>query len=123
MGSLLKRPVLFGVLIGAVLLLLCAFVRIPMYDGILHYDEGLVHYQLESKVALSYYFGIGLEKASTNGLLPSRIELKPIGYVLFGLIHIGLPVLVAIRFKMSNTRKSLAETSAKAQEIENSSNE
>ncbi|MNJ86346.1 hypothetical protein D3C87_38400 [compost metagenome] len=113
MGSLLKRPFLFAVLIGAVLFILCAFVRIPMYDGILHYDEGLVHFQLESKVALSYYFGIGLDKAATNGILPSSVELKPIGYALFGLIHIGLPVLLAIRFKMGNARKK----------IENSPNE
>ena len=107
MGSILKRPVLFGVIIGLVLLALCAFIRIPIYDGIFYYDEGLVHYQLESKVALSYYFGIGLDKEATNGILPSRIELKPIGYALFALIHIGLPALVAIRVKMGNARKKI----------------
>ncbi|MNE96406.1 hypothetical protein D3C80_1946070 [compost metagenome] len=78
-----------------------------MYDGIFHYDKGLVHFQLDSKVALSYYFGFGLSSASSNGIIPSSYELKPLGYVLFILIHIGLPALVAIRFKMSNARKNL----------------
>lgn len=123
MKSLLKRPVLFGMLIGLILLILCAFVRIPIYDGIFYYDEGLVHFQLESKVALSYYFGIGLDKAATNGVLPSRIELKPIGYALFVLIHIGLPALIAIRVRMSNARNTYAKTSEKAPEIENAPNE
>jgi hypothetical protein len=109
MGKLLERPILFGVIIGFVLLALCAFIRIPIYDGTFYYDEGLVHYQLESKVALSYYFGIGLDKEATNGILPSRIELKPIGYALFALIHIGLPVLVAIRLKMGNARKKIEQ--------------
>lgn len=105
MGKILKRPILVGAIIALALFALCAFIRIPIYDGIFYYDEGLVHYQLESKVALSYYFGIGLDKEATNGILPSRMELKPIGYALFGLIHLGLPVLVAIRVKMGNARK------------------
>ncbi len=113
MKKLLKRPMLLGFLIGLILLVLCIFVPIPIYDGIFYYDQELVHFQVESKVALSYYFGFGLDKTLTNGVLPTHFELKPIGYALFVLIHIGLPALVGIRFKMSNARK----------EIENSSNE
>lgn len=123
MKKLLKRPLLFGFLVGLLLLVLCIFIPIPMYDGIFHYDYELVHFQVESKVALSYYFGFGLDKTIANGELPTHFELKPIGYVLFVLIHIGLPSLIAIRLKMGNARKAYAETSAKAQEIESSSNE
>ena len=107
MKKLTEKPLLLGLLVGLFLLILCVFVPIPMYDGIFHYDKGLVHFQMESKVALSYYFGFGLDKASSNGILPTSYELKPLGYVLFGLIHIGLPSLVAIRFKTSNARKKL----------------
>lgn len=113
MGAILKRPVLLGIIIGMLLLVLCMFVPIPMYDGIFHYDHELVHIQTEGKIALSYYFGNGLERTRANGILPTRMELKPIGYVLFILIHLGLPALVAIRFRMSNARKK----------IENSTNE
>lgn len=123
MGKLLQKPILLGFIIGVVLLVLCIFVPIPMYDGIFHYDYKLVHIETESKVALSYYFGIGLNKTIANGVFPSRFELKPIGYALFILIHVGLPALVAIRFKMSNARNAAAEASAKAQTIENSDNE
>nr|WP_294859505.1 hypothetical protein [uncultured Fluviicola sp.] len=113
MRTLLKKPILFGFLFGLLLLVLCIFIPIPMYDGIFHYDYELVHFQVESKVALSYYFGFGLDRTIANGKLPSEFELKPIGYVLFFLIHIGLPSLIAIRLKMGNARKK----------IENSSNE
>lgn len=111
MKKLVERPILLGVLVGLFLLILCALVPIPMYDGIFHYDQGLVHFQLESKIALSYYFGPGTNGTAVNGTLPSHFELKPLGYVLFALIHIGLPVLIAIRFKMSNARKKLDASS------------
>lgn len=113
MGGLMKRPILSGFLVGLFFLLVCVFVPIPMYDGIFHYDHELVHFQTESKIALSYYFGFDLDKTLVNGVVPTSFELKPIGYVLFVLIHVGLPALLAIRFKMSNARKK----------IENSSNE
>ncbi len=113
MKALLKKPMILGFLIGVLLLVLCVFVPIPMYDGIFHYDHELVHIETESKVALSYYFGFGLNKTMANGIFPTRFELKPMGYALFILIHVGLPALIAIRFKMSNARK----------EIENSPNE
>jgi len=122
MRALLKRPFLLGFIIGIVLLVLCIFVPIPMYDGIFHYDHELVHIETEGKVALSYYFGVGLERIRANGILPSKIELKPIGYALFVLIHVGLPALVGIRFKMSNARKAYTDTST-SQEIEKPADE
>ncbi len=122
MGILLKRPFLLGLLIGVLFLVLCIFVPIPMYDGIFHYDHELVHIQTEGKAALSYYFGVGLERTRSNGLLPSKIELKPIGYALFVLIHIGLPALIAIRVKMSNARKAYTDNST-SPEIEKPADE
>lgn len=115
MKKLTEKPMLLGLLVGLFLLILCALVPIPMYDGMFYYDRELVHFQVESKVALSYYFGVGLDGTAVNGVLPSRFELKPLGYVLFALIHIGLPVLVAIRFKMSNARNAYVKASEEEQ--------
>lgn len=123
MRKLLKKPILFGFLVGLLLLVVCVFVPIPMYDGIFHYDYELVHFQVEAKVALSYYFGFGLDRTIANGKFPTQFELKPIGYVLFVLIHIGLPSLIAIRLKLGNARKAYIETSANKQETDNTSNE
>lgn len=123
MRALLKRPILLGILVGVLLLVLCIFVTVPMYDGIFHYDHELVHIQTDGKVALSYYFGFGLDRTRANGILPTQIELKPIGYVLFILIHLGLPALVAIRFRMSNARNAYTKSSAQEQKIDNPSNE
>ena len=123
MKKLTEKPMLLGLLVGLFLLILCALVPIPMYDGMIYYDQGLVHLQLESKIALSYYFGSGLKGAAVNGILPSHVELKPLGYVLFALIHIGLPALITIRFKMSNARNAYAKASAEEPKTDSSSNE
>jgi hypothetical protein len=123
MRKLLGKPILIGILVSAFLLILCLFVRIPMYDGIIHYDHELVHFQLESKIALSYFIGNGLDKTVVSGVYPTHFELKPIGYVLFVLIHFGLPTLIAIRIKMSNARKAYDEASAREEKVEKSSDD
>ncbi|AEA42307.1 hypothetical protein [Fluviicola taffensis] len=123
MKKLVEKPFLIGILVSVLLFIVCLFIRIPMYDGIFYYDNALVHFQLESKIALSYFMGIGLDKASVNGVPPTHFEFKPIGYVLFALIHIGLPALIIIRFKLSNARNAYAKASEKEQKLENFSND
>lgn len=123
MKKLVEKPFLIGILVAVLLFVVCLFIRIPMYDGVFYYDNALVHFQLESKIALSYFMGIGLDKTLVNGVAPTHFELKPIGYVLFALIHVGLPALIVIRFKLSNARKAYTQDLAKTQEFENSSND
>lgn len=111
MKKLLEKPFLIGLLTGLVIFAIFGLFPIPMYDGTLFYDQKMVHFQLESKIALSYFFGIGMEKTMVDGIVASRFELKPIGYVLLTLVHLGLPVLIGIRFKMSNARKRIENSS------------
>lgn len=98
-----------GTVIGLFFLLICIFIPIPMYDGIAFYKKGLVDFHAEGKLALSYFFGIGTDKLTVLGLKPTSFQFKGIGIVLFGLIHIGLPALIALRFYYAQQRKSTEE--------------
>lgn len=105
MKKITERPVVMALLVAVFILVLCTLVTIPLYDGVFHYDQKLVHFQLEGKVALRQLMGMGLDGLKRNGIAPSQIELKPIGYALLILIHVGLPVLIGVRFAASSANK------------------
>lgn len=109
MRNILLSWWMIAVYVALFLFILLAFVRIPIYDGVFFYDHDLVHFTNESKVALSYFFGNGLEKEMKNGILPSHFELKPIGVALLVVIHFGLPILVGLRVKFGRAKKSIHE--------------
>jgi hypothetical protein len=80
-----------------------------MFDGVLYYDKELVHFHHESKIALAYFFDRGLDNVLQNGMLPSKIELKPIGIAVLVVVHFGFPLLVGLRVKFGRERKDLNE--------------
>jgi hypothetical protein len=61
----------------------------------------------EGKVALRFLLGLDLETVRLNNITP-QIHLKPIGYVLFVLIHVGLPVLAGLRVHFANIKNKQA---------------
>lgn len=87
-----------AVFVALALVLLCWFLTIPIYDGTYLYEQKLVSFQVEQKVALPHLFGIRMETATVQGLVPVEVHVKPIGYVLLFLIHVGLPLLVFLRY-------------------------
>lgn len=101
----LTSPIAFGVFTALGILLICVFVNVPMYDAVFNYKRELVNFQAEGKASLRYLLGMDLEQAKMMDLEPSSLTLKPVGYVLFVLIHIGLPLLVMLRFRFANARK------------------
>lgn len=92
-----NNPVVVTVGLALVIFGIFAFITIPMLDGYFFYDKELVHIKMEGKVALRQLWGAGLEEAIKNGIIPT-VQLKPMGYVMLVLVHIGLPTLVGIRF-------------------------
>lgn len=105
---MIQKPyfaILSAVFIATFLLLLCWFYTIPVYDGIYDYKQKLVTFQLERKVALPHLFGIRLETAREQGIVPIAVRLKPIGYVLLFLIHLGLPILVYLRYYFARLKQ------------------
>jgi hypothetical protein len=106
MKKILEKPVLVAVLVAVILFGVASLVTIPMFDATLTYDKSLVHIQLEDKIALRNLWGAGMEQHTLDGLVP-RVALKPIGWVLFILVHLGLPALIGLRFYYAkNNRKT-----------------
>lgn len=101
-----NHPVVIAVGLALVIFGIFAFMTIPMLDGYFFYDKGLVHIKMEGKIALRQLWGAGLDEAVKNGIIPT-VKLKPMGYVILVLVHIGLPTLVGIRFaaQAKNPRK------------------
>lgn len=102
-----NNPWMTAGILAVLLFVISVFVPIPLFDGVLIYDQNLVHIESEAKIALSYLFQIGLEKELKNSLLPTGVQLKPIGWVVLFIIHVGLPILVGLRIKMGKARKEL----------------
>jgi len=109
MQFIFKRPLLIGVLVFVILALVCLFVNIPMYDGTATYSQELVHFQAEVKLSLQHVLGWSLQSLTINGLVPSTIELKPIGIAVLVLVHLGFPFLVALRFHFAKKRGELKD--------------
>ena len=89
--------------VALAMLLVCWFLTVPIYDGIYTYKQKLVAFQIEQKVALPHLLGIDMETA--QGIVPESVRLKPIGYVLLFLIHLGLPVLVYLRYYFARLKQ------------------
>ena len=107
MQIIFKRPFLIGILVFIVLSITCLLVNIPMYDCIATYSQNLVHFQADVKLSLPHVLGWNRETLIINGLVPSAIELKPMGIAVLILIHIGFPFLAALRFHFANKRAEI----------------
>lgn len=100
-----KNPLFIGLTTGLLLLICCSVFTIPIYDGVYHYEKALFLVEHEGKIALRFLLGMDLEKVQLNNITP-KIHLKPIGYVLFVLIHVGLPVLAGLRVYFTNIKNN-----------------
>ncbi len=99
------RPLFAGIL----LIILCALLPIPLYDGVFYYKNGLVQFESEGKVALYYLFDLNAKQLTMYGLQPQSFELKKIGWVIAVLIHIGLPTLIGLRIFFAQAKSKLNE--------------
>ena len=106
-NKITQNPLFIGCATGIVILVCCLVFTIPMYDGVYHYEKGLFLIEHDGKVALRFVLGLDLETIKMNNITP-QIHLKPIGYVLFVLIHVGLPVLAGLRVHFANLKKKQA---------------
>jgi hypothetical protein len=106
-NKITQNPLVIGAATGIVILVCCLVFTIPMYDGVYHYEKGLFLVEHDGKVALTHLLGMDVETLKLNEILP-EIRLKPIGYVLFVLIHVGLPILAGLRVHFANLKKKQA---------------
>lgn len=101
MKIFLKNPLLAGVLLFVIIVAVSFVISIPLADAVCSYDQNLVHFKIEQSVSLRHLLGWDLKDLAKNGLLPSKIELKPVGWAMFVLFYIGFPVLTYLRFRFA----------------------
>ena len=104
---MITKPFFAAILAGLLLVILCLLVPIPLYDGVFYYRNGLVQFESEGKVALSYFYDLSSSKFTMYGIQPESFEIKKIGWVIAILIHIGLPTLIGLRIFFAQAKNKL----------------
>ncbi len=99
-----KKPLFISLFVCVFGLIAVTFFRIPMLDGIVEYKLKLVHFIQDEKLAFRDLFFPSEELIRMN-ISPMSIRLKPIGWVLFVLIHFGLPLLIFLRLHFGQKKQ------------------
>lgn len=75
----------------------CIFFLIPinLFDGEVHFDTGLQQFTEPTKLALSYFIGIGITAGDMKDVV--SFNLTTAGYAVAGIFIIGFPALFAYR--------------------------
>lgn len=107
MSTFVKRPFLAAVLLFLILVGLSLAISVPIADSICTFDHKMVHFQVEQSVSVRNLFGLDLKDLEKNGLLPTAINLKPIGWVMLLLFYIGFPTLIYLRFRFAGKKMEL----------------
>jgi len=100
---MLKKPLLIF-LVGVVVMTgLLTLIPLNIFDGEVHYNNGIQDWTQPIKLHLSYLFGIFKE-----GELKDVVEfhLTKSGYALLFILLIGVPGLIAYRFYLKARGKS-----------------
>lgn len=94
----------YGVLILLAIAAITCFLPVELYDGFALMDDGT---QVDEKLSLSYLINKGdfLKSYADKGVVD--IALKPVGWILVGIINFGLPFLLGYRISIAKEKKRL----------------
>ena len=79
MKFLVNKPIVPALVAFAVILGLSFILSIPVIDAVSSFKSGIVQFTVEGKITLPNLLGLNLIDLKTNGLLPGKIEVKPVG--------------------------------------------
>lgn len=97
---MLKKPIVVFIL-GVVLMATFFFVvPINLFDGEVHFDTGLQQMTEPTKLALSYFIGIGISEGDLVDVV--SFNLRPAGYAVAAIFILGIPGLFAYRTHLKN---------------------
>ena len=91
---------------GAVILLAIAaitcFLPVELYDGYALLSDGT---QVDEKLSLSYLFNKSnfIQSYANRGVVD--IALKTVGWILVGIVNLGLPFLLGYRISIAKEKK------------------
>ncbi len=101
MNIFVKKPLLAALLLFVFLIVLSLAVSIPLADAVANYDNKLVHFKVEQSISLRNLLGWDKQDLIKNGISPSNVSLKPVGWAMLVLFYLGFPVLVYLRFRFT----------------------
>jgi hypothetical protein len=96
MKQLAQRPFLIFLILFLIVSIPLWTLPINLFPGTIHYVSGLQEVKEDAPLSLSYFIGLGYNKAHMD--VVRDFYLKPSGYALAFIITIGIPALVAYRF-------------------------
>ena len=98
-----KKPIL--IFLGMFLVLLCIFFLFPinLFDGVIVYEEPHRSYEIETRLSLSYFIGMGYDLADMTYVKSFYLTSK--GWFMAFLFVVGIPLLVAYRVWLGERKK------------------
>lgn len=78
-------------------------VAINLFDGEVEFQKDLVYVVEKRPLSLGYFIGIGYDQADMDVIKSFR--LLPTGYLLAGIMLLGIPGLIAYRIHLNRTTK------------------
>ncbi len=78
-------------------------VAINLFDGEVAFQKGLVYVVEKRPLSLGYFIGIGYDQADMDVIKSFR--LLPTGYLLAGIMLLGIPGLIAYRIQLNRATK------------------
>lgn len=90
--------------IGTVLIAsIFIFIPINLFDGEVHFNNGVQKFTEPTNLALSYFFGIGIRPGDMKDVVGFNLTAK--GYALAAIFIIGIPGLLAYRVHLKSSKK------------------
>ncbi len=102
---MVNTALLYGGLILLVIAAITCFLPVELFDGYALLDDGSM---VDEKLSLSYLINKSEFIKGYEDLGVVDIRLKPIGWILVGIVNIGLPFLLGYRIAIAKSKKQAA---------------
>ena len=98
----------YGLLILLAIAGITCFFPVELYDGVAILKDGT---QVDEKLSLSYLINKAAFIKEYESLGVVDLALKPVGWILVGIVNIGLPFLLGYRISIAKDKKRVANDS------------
>lgn len=95
---MLKKPLLIFIVLSSILAIVFFVFPINLFDGVIVYKSNLQEMNVERPLSLSYFIGLGFDKADMVGVEDFYLTLK--GKVMAVIYIFGFPALLSYRIHL-----------------------
>ena len=106
MRSIIRKPIVIFFIAFFILAAIFFLVPVNLFDAEYTFNENGAIRVVKTKMALSYFIGIGADEQQMKNVVSFR--LLPMGYFLVFLFQVALPALIAYRIHLANQKDAIA---------------